>query len=154
MDARDDHVEPGKQFHVLVERPVLQDVDLDAGQDAKRRQFPVQRCDHFQLAAEPIGIEPTRDREAGTVIGEGEIVVPEADGCLGHLGDGAAAIGPVRVAVAVATQLGPEPGGTRVERRGPDHLQFGQVAGRLSLNGLRDHVRGRFADVGDLPEAP
>ena len=43
VHARHHDVEPGQQVRVLVERPVLEDVDLDAGEDAERGQLLVQR---------------------------------------------------------------------------------------------------------------
>ena len=39
VDAGHDDVEPLEQVVVLVERAVLEDVDLDAGEDAERRQL-------------------------------------------------------------------------------------------------------------------
>ena len=38
VHAGDDDVEPGEQVVVAVERAVLEDVDLDAGEDAERRE--------------------------------------------------------------------------------------------------------------------
>ena len=85
VDARDDDVEPGEQRLVLVEGTVLEDVDLDAGQHAKRRHFLVQLRDHLQLAEEPLGVEAVRDREPRAVVGEDQVLVPEGGGGLGHL---------------------------------------------------------------------
>ena len=42
MDAGHDHVELRKQLLLLIERPVLEYVDLDAGQDAERSQLGVE----------------------------------------------------------------------------------------------------------------
>jgi hypothetical protein len=39
------HVEPGEQVLPLVQRAVVQDVDLDAGQDAERGEFLVEPAD-------------------------------------------------------------------------------------------------------------
>ena len=53
VDARDDDVQVREQLFILVESPVLQDVDLYARQYAKRGQFLVERRDDRQLATEP-----------------------------------------------------------------------------------------------------
>ena len=55
VDAGDDDVELGEQVLVLVERAVLEDVDLDAGEDAERRQLLVERGDLVELVAQPLG---------------------------------------------------------------------------------------------------
>ena len=101
VNAGDDDVERGEQFLVLIEGPVLQDVDFYASQDAKRGQFLVELCDHFQLGPESFCRQTTRDSEARTVVSEGEVVVPEGNGRLGHLEDRAATVRPVRVSMAV-----------------------------------------------------
>ena len=44
--------------------PVLEDVDLDPGQDAERRQLRVQRRDLVQLRSEPLRRQPVGDRQA------------------------------------------------------------------------------------------
>ena len=110
-------VEPGQQRRVLVERTVLEDVDLDAGEDAERGQLRVQRLDHLELAAQSFGVEAVGHGEAGAVVGEGQVLVAERRGRLGHLGDRAAAVGPVGVAVAVPPQQGPQLGHRPGERR-------------------------------------
>ena len=108
VDAGHDHVEAGQEILVLVETTVLEDVDLDAGEDAERRQFGVELGHDVELPAQALGVEPVGHGEPGTVVGEGPVVVAEVTGRLGHLPDGAAAVGPVRMAVAVAAQLCPE----------------------------------------------
>ena len=55
VHAGHDHVESGQQLLVLVERAVLQDVDLDAGQDSERRELLVELGHHVELLAEPLG---------------------------------------------------------------------------------------------------
>ena len=50
VDAGHHHVEPAEQVLALVERAVLQDVDLDPGQDAERRQLVVQLADQLELS--------------------------------------------------------------------------------------------------------
>ena len=46
---------------LLVERAVLEDVDLDAGEDAERRELLVELGDDVELLAEPVGVEAVRD---------------------------------------------------------------------------------------------
>ncbi len=108
MHARHHDVEAGQQLRVLVERTVFEDVDLDAGEDAERGEVRVQRLDHLELAFEPLGVETVGDGETGAVVGEGQVLVTERGRRLGHLRDGASAVGPVGMAVAVAAQQTPE----------------------------------------------
>ena len=55
MDARDHHVELRQQLVLLVERAVVEDVDLDAGEDPERSQLLVQLGDQRQLLAQSLG---------------------------------------------------------------------------------------------------
>ena len=55
VDARDDDVELGEQLVLLVEGAVLEDVDLDAAEDAQRRQLLVEPVDEVELLAQPVG---------------------------------------------------------------------------------------------------
>ena len=65
VDARHDDVEAGEQVVVEVERAVLEDVDLHAGEDAERRQLLVERGDLDELALEPLAVEAVGDGEPG-----------------------------------------------------------------------------------------
>jgi hypothetical protein len=49
MHAGDDDVELGEQLGLLIERPVLQDVDLDSGQDAKRCELGIELVHDLEL---------------------------------------------------------------------------------------------------------
>ena len=57
VHARDHDVELGEQVVVLVEATVFEDVDLDAGEDAERRELVVEPRDHLELLAQPLGVE-------------------------------------------------------------------------------------------------
>src|SRR6185437_5454813 len=46
-------VQPGEQVLALVQGAVLEDVDLDPGQDPERGQLLVQRADQVELLAQP-----------------------------------------------------------------------------------------------------
>jgi len=65
VDAPDDDVEPGKQLGLLIECAVLEDVDLDAGQDAERRELGVELVDELELRAQALRGKAVGDREAG-----------------------------------------------------------------------------------------
>ena len=77
VHAGDDDVELGEQLRLLVERAVLEDVDLDAGEDPERRQLFVDRGDDLELLAQPLGAEPVGDREPRRVVGERDVVVTQ-----------------------------------------------------------------------------
>ena len=51
MHTGDDDVELGEQVVVLVEGPVVEDVDLDAGEDAEGRELLVEAGDDVELLA-------------------------------------------------------------------------------------------------------
>ncbi len=69
VHAGDDDVEAGQQLGLLVEAAVLEDVDLDAGEDAERRHLLVDLVDDVELLAQAIGAEPVGDGEPGRVVG-------------------------------------------------------------------------------------
>jgi hypothetical protein len=77
VHARDHDVDAREHLVVVVERAVLEDVDLDAREDAERRELLVERRDDLELLGEAVTREPVRDREARRVVGEREVLVPE-----------------------------------------------------------------------------
>ena len=50
VHAGDDHVEPREQVLALVKGAVLEDVDLDPGENPERRQLGIQLRDQRELA--------------------------------------------------------------------------------------------------------
>ena len=72
VHARDHHVELGEQLVGMVERAVLEDVALDAGEDAERRELLVQSGDDVELLAQPLDREAARDLERRRMVGERE----------------------------------------------------------------------------------
>ena len=113
----------------------------------------VQRLDHLELAHQPFGVEAVGDGEARAVVGERQVLVAELGGGLGHLGDGAAAVGPVRMAVAVPPQQ------RRAARR-PRPVSVGvrlllevhEVGGRLARHRLGDDPGRGVAHAGEVGE--
>ena len=103
------HVEPGEQVVALVERAVLEDVHLDAGQDAERRQLLVQLADQRRAGRS----SRSADSPLATV-SRGEWSVSAIHSCPRSRAASAisprraAAVGPVRVRVAVAAQRRPQ----------------------------------------------
>ena len=77
VDTGHHDVEPGQQLLLLVESPVLQDVDLDAGEDPERGQLLVESGHDVELLAQSLGIEPVGHGEPGAVVGEGPVLVSE-----------------------------------------------------------------------------
>ena len=102
------HVEPAEQVVALVQGAVLEDVHLDAGQDAERGQLGVERGDQSSCSSQALGGQPVGHGQPGRVVGQRDPLVAEVPGRLGHLPRRAAAVGPVRVGVAVAAQRGPQ----------------------------------------------
>ena len=113
MHARDDDVQLGEQIRLLVEGTVVEDVDLDAGEDPEAGvgQRQVQLRDVAELRAQPVGGQAVGDGQPGRVVGDDQVVVAELARGLDHLLERRSAIGRVRVAVAVAAQGRTEVGG-------------------------------------------
>jgi hypothetical protein len=144
VDTRDDEVETAQQAGCLVERAVVEDVDLDSGEDPERRHLVVQRRDDVELLLQPLCGQPARHLQPGRVVGEHDVLVAEVAGRLRHLGDGRAAVGPVRVQVAVAAQRREQ-----VDR----HLaaqRLGDAPGRDVAYAGQLAQRPRFRAVGEL----
>ena len=148
MDAGDDDVEPGEQLGLLVEAAVLEDVDLDAGEDAERGELGVQPGDDVELHAQPLRAQPARDGEPGRVVGEGDVLVPELDRGAGHVDDRGAAVGPLGVGVQVA----PQPAADGVSALGERHvrplLQGREVVRHPAARSLHRDPGGARPDVG------
>jgi hypothetical protein len=120
-------------------------------EDPERRELLVQLVDDLELLLEAFGVEPVRDRQPTGVVGEHHVLVPEVDGRLGHLLDGRATVGPVRVGVAVAAQRRPDVGSfAHLDRRG--FLELGEVGRRLPLERVADHLACALPDVRELFE--
>ncbi len=152
VHARHHHVEAAQQVGVLVEAAVGEDVHLDAGEDAERGQLGVAAGHHVQLCAQSVGGQAVGDGQPRRVVGERQPLVAQVAGGLGHLLDGAAAVGPVGVGVAVAAQRGPQrlPAGHRPGLGA--FQQAGQVAGLSAPHRLGDHLAGAAADAGQVGE--
>jgi hypothetical protein len=158
-------VELGQQLVLLVQRAVLEDVDLDPGEDPERRQLLVEQRDLDQLGPQPVRGQPVGDREPGRVVGEHEVRVAEVAGGDRHLPDRRPAVRPGRVGVAVTAQRVPQrhpgrgrrvqPGslaGPLVDRLAGAGLQVDQVVGHLAGQRLRHHRRRLLADAGQLAQ--
>ncbi len=148
VDRHHDHVELLQQLRFLVQRAVLQDVALDAGEQPERRPARVQLRDHRQLLAQPRGRQPTGHGQPWRVVGERGPFVPQLGRRPSHLLDRAASVGPVRVCVTVPADQRPQPGpGPLGAGRRPGLLlQFPQVAGHLTAQRLPHHLRGLRPD--------
>ncbi len=152
MHAGDDDVETVEQAVLLVERAVLVDVDLYAGEDAKGCRPEVEPPHLLELLAQPFPGEASGHGKSRRVVGEGDILVTQRARRLGHLQDAAAAVRPVRVRVAVASKR-------RTQRRGVvgHGAAFGgfqptQVDRGLAALRFDDRQRRDGADAGQLLE--
>ena len=130
VDAGHDDVQLGQQRGVLVERAVLEDVDLDPGEDPERRQLLVELTHHVQLASQPLGGEPVGDGEPWRVVAQHHPLVPQVARRPRHLRDRRAAVRPVRVGVAVTLERRPQGGacaGRDVSWLPGQRLDLGQI---------------------------
>jgi hypothetical protein len=87
MHAGDHHVEALEQLRLLVEGTVFEDVDLDAGEDPKRRNTFAEFVDDVELFAQPVRRQPVGDGQPRRVIGERAVFVSEVAGGQHHLLD-------------------------------------------------------------------
>ena len=98
------HVEPGQQVLALVQRAVVEDVDLDPGQDPERRQLGVQlrrpapSCASSRSADSPLATVSRGEWSVSAIHSWPRPGPPRPSP------GRAAAVGPVRVRVAVAAQ--------------------------------------------------
>ena len=150
----DHHVQPGQQLVVLVERAVGEDVHLDAGEDPETlAAAPSLTCATWSsCSAQPVGGQPPGHRQPGRVVGQHQVLVAELDRGQRHLLDRRAAVGPVRVGVAVAAQRGAQRRGLGVQVAALGGHQPAQVDRLLAGQRLR-HAAGRHVtDAGQLGE--
>jgi hypothetical protein len=63
VDAGDDDVQLAQQILALIQAAVFQDVDLNAGQDPKRRELVVDLVDQLELIDQPFRGQPAGDGE-------------------------------------------------------------------------------------------
>jgi hypothetical protein len=152
VHARHDHVEPLQQLGLLVERAVQVDVHLDAGQDPERRQPLVELVHLRQLPLQPLGRQPLGDGQPRRVVGQRPVLVPERDGRLGHLLDRRAAVRPVRVAVQVAFERGPQRGGLGVQLDSGGGPHPSQVRRNLAIQAFVHYKGGDLADARQVAE--
>ena len=147
VDAGDDDVETFQQVVVEVEAAVFEDVDLHPGEDAEGGEALVELADLAELAFQAFPVEAVGDRQAGRVVGQHHVLVPEVAGGGRHLLDLGPAVAPRRVEVAVAAQPLPValPGGC--DRHLRRLLEVGQIVRHLPGQGLGDHLGGRVADA-------
>jgi hypothetical protein len=114
VDAGHHQVEPGQQLLLLVERPVVEDVDLDPREDPELglagvglgRQLVVGPRHLVELGPQPLRAEPVGHGQPGGVVGEHDVLVTEGPGRPRHRLDGGTAVAPQRVGVAVAPEGG------------------------------------------------
>ena len=151
VDAGHDDVEPLEQVVVLVERPVLDDVDLHAGEDPERGQLLVERLDLVELLEQPLAVEAVGDGEPRRVVGDDEVLVPEALRGAGHHLGGGAAVAPGGVAVAVAPQRGAQLGAL-ADVDGRLVLELGEVLVDAAVERQHDHLARGRADAGQVEQ--
>ena len=78
MHARHDHVQLSQQSILLIKTTVLEDVDFDALQAAKRRHGLIEIGDDGHLLAQPISTQPTCHLQPRRMISNGAVFMTEA----------------------------------------------------------------------------
>ena len=144
----------GQHVRLLVERSVLVDVDLDPGQQPKRRQLRVERRDLVELRLSRSVVSPLATVRRGEWSVMHEVLVAELDRRLGHLADARAAVGGHGVGVAVAAQRRAQLGRRPRPAAALGRLQPSQVDRLLAAQALEDRPLGDLADARQLPQRP
>ena len=104
MHAGNHQIQLRQHLGTVVEVAVLQNVDLDAAEDAERSEPLVQFGHHADLFGQPVGAQAVRHGEPRRVVGEHHVLVAQRHGRAGHGFDGGATVAPAAVQVQVATQ--------------------------------------------------
>ena len=113
---------------------------------ASSRRF-VELGDDVELLLEPFGRQAVGDGEPRRMVGEHDVFVPDVARRQSHLADRRAAVGPVRVRVAVTAQRCAQRRRRRVDRRVFGRLQAAQVDRLLAAQRFGDAPRGHLADA-------
>jgi sugar diacid utilization regulator len=148
----DHDVELVKKRRILVERPVFEDVDLDPGEDLKRRELVVESPHDLKLLSESFGREPTRDGQTRRVVSQRDVVVAEVARGPRHLLDGRAAVAPVGMCVQITTKRRAKLGPSARDGTAGAVLERDEITHRLTGDRLGDDGRGDRADAAQLAE--
>ena len=152
VDAGDHQVQPGQHVVAVVQRAVLEDVHLDAGEDAERGQLLVEHGHVGKLLLQPLDAEAVGDGEAGRVVGQHHVLVAEGDRRAGHRLDGGTAVAPAGVQVEVALQRLAVDGAGVGEGDLGLAFQLGEVGDGTAGQRLLDDGGGRIADAVQVGE--
>ena len=104
VHRRDDDVEVGEQVVGQVERSVHEDVDLHAGEQAEGCESLVELRDLVELGPEPVRAQAVGDGQAGGMVGDDQVLVPERHRSPRHRLERCAAVGPRGVGMAVTLE--------------------------------------------------
>ena len=105
VDAGDDVVEPGQELIVVVERAVLEDVDLGALDDLHALAFLVELVDLGPLFSHRVGRQAAGDGERLRVVADAEVFEAEFLRGQRHLFQGGDAVAVGRVVVEDAADV-------------------------------------------------
>ena len=157
LDVRggDDDIKDLEHGIGQVQRPVLQDVDLDALQQRQVVHLLLHLRHLVRLSDEPLRVQAVHHGDPRRVVGDAQVAVAQRLRPLRHLEHGRAAVAPDRVAVDVAAVVG------EVELRFVVagrlvHLlaQPVQVAALAVLDHVGEHPRDALADALDGRQRP
>ena len=149
VHTRDHDIDFGEQALVLIERTVVEDVDLDPGENPCALGSLVERRDDVELGTQPLRAQSVRDLQPRGVVGEREVFVSDHRRCDSlHLVDGTATVGPVRMGVQVAAQRLEQIPRTATDRFGL-LTQLHEIGG-FPVERLADDGRGLLTDAGQV----
>src|SRR4051794_16353398 len=145
MDTGHHDVELRQHLVGVIECAVLEDVDLDTGEDAKGSHFLVEGGDIRQLLLETLLAQSVGDGQARRVIGQHHVLVTEVARGARHRLDRRAAVTPQAVEMAVAFQSGAVLRSVASQRHTCLGLDLVDVA-RVPVQRFGDESGSRIAD--------
>ena len=147
----DHHVQPGQQLGSWSSEPSAR---MSTSMPVSRRNpggsAVVDGGDAVELLAQPVRGQPVGHRQPGRVVGQHQVLVAQLDRGQRHLLDRRAAVGPVRVAVAVAAQRLRSAAAAPSRSVPSSGDQAAQVDRLLAGQRLGDAAGGDLADPGQL----
>src|SRR5712691_6187436 len=105
VDRADHHIEFGKDFVGIVQRPFLQDVHFRPGEYTNPQILLVSGVDFLDVSRNPFFVQSIRHGDGFRMVGDGNVVVTELPGRFGHFFDRILAVARRGVHLQVALHI-------------------------------------------------
>ena len=146
MHTRYNNVKLCKHIVAVVECPVFEDVNLDAGQHAKRRQRSVEFSNLGELLFEALLAQPMGDRQTGRMIREHDVLMTQRDSRASHCLRSCPTVAPATVEVTVTAQRVAVSRTLRCDRYTRFAVKTVEI-GSFTVERFADHAGGGVTDT-------